>query len=111
MGNEATFIKSGSVWKKLVTDARRRGCFYDADEDKHLAQAITTALFELKQFDSLMSMDSPLFKEAKWRVCWFIIFLFALVIFVEDLRTVTLSSVLIALTFFSRRRNRHLLSS
>ncbi|KAK6243972.1 hypothetical protein QUC31_010381 [Theobroma cacao] len=69
LGNEATFIKSGSVWKKLVTDARRRGCFYDADEDKHLAQAITTALFELKEFDSLMSMDSPLFKEAKWRVC------------------------------------------
>ena len=76
MGNEATFVKSNSVWKKLVTDAKRRGCFFNADEDKRLAEAIITALIELEQFDTLLSMDSLLFKEAKWRVCWFISFLF-----------------------------------
>ncbi|XWS57205.1 hypothetical protein CRYUN_Cryun09bG0154200 [Craigia yunnanensis] len=70
LGNEATFVKSNSVWKKLVTDAKRRGCFFNADEDKCLAEAIITALIELEQFDTLLSMDSPLFKEAKWRVCF-----------------------------------------
>ncbi|XVF06351.1 hypothetical protein REPUB_Repub06bG0040500 [Reevesia pubescens] len=70
LGNEATFVKSGSVWKKLVIDAKQRGCFFNADEDKHLAEAIITALIELKQFDTLLSMDSPLFKGAKWRVCF-----------------------------------------
>ncbi|XVF06350.1 hypothetical protein REPUB_Repub06bG0040400 [Reevesia pubescens] len=70
LGNEATFVKSGSVWKKLVIDAKQRGCFFNADEDKHLAEAIITALIELKQFDTLLSTDSPLFKGAKWRVCF-----------------------------------------
>ncbi|XWS57203.1 hypothetical protein CRYUN_Cryun09bG0154000 [Craigia yunnanensis] len=68
LGNEATFVKSNSVRKKLVTDAKRRGCFFNADEDKRLAEAIITALIELEQFDTLLSMDSPLFKEAKWRL-------------------------------------------
>ncbi|XWS65220.1 hypothetical protein CRYUN_Cryun05aG0073700 [Craigia yunnanensis] len=70
LGNEATFVKSDSVWKKLVIDAKRRGCFFNADEDKHLAEAIITALIELQQFDTLLSVDSPLFKEARWRVCF-----------------------------------------
>ncbi|XP_022743877.1 uncharacterized protein LOC111294754 [Durio zibethinus] len=70
LGNEATFVKSNSVWKKLVADAKRRGCFFNADEDKHLAEAIVTTLIELEQFDTLLSMDSPLFKKARWRVCF-----------------------------------------
>ncbi|XVF41430.1 hypothetical protein PTKIN_Ptkin01aG0279400 [Pterospermum kingtungense] len=70
LGSEATFVKSRSIWKKLVIDAKRRGCFFNADEDKNLAKAIVTALIELEQFDTLLSMDSPLFKEAKWRVCF-----------------------------------------
>jgi len=41
-----TLLKSGSVWKKLVLDAKERGCFYEANEDKSLAQAITVALVE-----------------------------------------------------------------
>ncbi|XVE90676.1 hypothetical protein DITRI_Ditri20bG0096300 [Diplodiscus trichospermus] len=49
-GNEATLVKSDSVWKKLVTDAKSSGCFFNADEHKHLAEAINTALIELQQF-------------------------------------------------------------
>ncbi|GLT57704.1 hypothetical protein SLA2020_306570 [Shorea laevis] len=49
VGNEATLLNSGSIWKKLVTDAKERKCFYDADEDKSLAKAMTTALIELEQ--------------------------------------------------------------
>ncbi|XVE90671.1 hypothetical protein DITRI_Ditri20bG0095800 [Diplodiscus trichospermus] len=70
VGNEATLVKSYSVWKKLVTDAKNRGCFFNADEDKYLAESIITSLIELQQFDTLLSMDSPLFKEARWKVCF-----------------------------------------
>ncbi|OMO88691.1 hypothetical protein CCACVL1_08258 [Corchorus capsularis] len=73
LGNEATLVKSGTIWKKLVADAKGRACFYNAHEDKHLSQAITSALLELEQFDTLLRPDSPLFKEARWRVCLFII--------------------------------------
>ncbi|KAM7523914.1 hypothetical protein LguiA_013816 [Lonicera macranthoides] len=70
LGNEATLINSGFVWKKLVIDAKDRGCFYNANEDKNLARAITGSLIELGQLDTLLTMDSILFKEAKWKVCF-----------------------------------------
>ncbi|KAI8540971.1 hypothetical protein RHMOL_Rhmol08G0026800 [Rhododendron molle] len=40
LGNGATLINSGSVWKKLVVDAQARSCFFDASDDKNLAQAV-----------------------------------------------------------------------
>jgi senataxin len=63
-----TLQKSGSVWKKLVLDAKERGCFYKANEDKSLSQAITTALVELGELDILINNDSLLFTKAKWKV-------------------------------------------
>jgi len=63
-----TLLKSGSVWKKLVLDAKERGCFYDANEDKNLARAITTALVESEKLCILLSNDSILFREARWKV-------------------------------------------
>lgn len=69
LGNEATLVNSRSVWKKLVIDAKDRGCFYNANEDKNLDKAIKGALLELGQIDTLFNMDSLLFKEAKWKVC------------------------------------------
>ncbi|MBA0647109.1 hypothetical protein Goklo_015018, partial [Gossypium klotzschianum] len=70
LGNETTFIKSNSVWTKLVLDAKARGCFFNAHEDKHLNEVITTTLIDLQQFDILLTMDSPLFKHAKWKICF-----------------------------------------
>ncbi|KAI4299678.1 hypothetical protein L6164_033112 [Bauhinia variegata] len=35
LGNAATLVNSGSVWEKLVADAKNRGCFYSADDDKN----------------------------------------------------------------------------
>ncbi|KAE9466280.1 hypothetical protein C3L33_01804, partial [Rhododendron williamsianum] len=55
-GNGATLINSGSVWKKLVVDAKARSCFYDATEDKNLAQAVAGALVELNQLDALLQL-------------------------------------------------------
>ncbi|KAG5534408.1 hypothetical protein RHGRI_022508 [Rhododendron griersonianum] len=60
LGNGATLIKSGSVWKKLLVDAQARSCFFDASDDKNLAQVVAgckcTALFrkheEVKSFTS-----------------------------------------------------------
>ncbi|KAK9043680.1 hypothetical protein V6N11_072014 [Hibiscus sabdariffa] len=70
LGNEATLVKSDSVWTKLVADAKRRGCFFVSDQDKHLAEGVVTALIELEQFNTLLTTDSPLFKHARWRVCF-----------------------------------------
>ncbi|KAK1410594.1 hypothetical protein QVD17_37131 [Tagetes erecta] len=68
LGNESTLINSGTIWKKLVVDAKNRGCFYNASEDKNLAQATKNSLIQLGQFDSLFNLDSLLLKEAKWQV-------------------------------------------
>ncbi|KAI4299682.1 hypothetical protein L6164_033116 [Bauhinia variegata] len=43
LGNAATLVNSGSVWEKLVADAKNRGCFHNADDDKNLARAIEVA--------------------------------------------------------------------
>ncbi|KAK6125905.1 hypothetical protein DH2020_040354 [Rehmannia glutinosa] len=70
LGNGATLLNSGSVWKKLVMDAKNRGCYYNAYDDKNLSLAVSNALIELGQLSSLFSMDSILFKVAKWKVCF-----------------------------------------
>ncbi|GAB2286435.1 hypothetical protein Dimus_020842 [Dionaea muscipula] len=44
LGNGATLTNSGSVWKRLVDDAKSRGCYYDADDDCKLAQVIADLL-------------------------------------------------------------------
>ncbi|KAM7515937.1 hypothetical protein LguiA_005520 [Lonicera macranthoides] len=70
VGNETTLVKSGCIWKKLVKDAQARCCFYNASADTNLARAISGALIELGQLKTLLNMDSLLFKEAKWKVCF-----------------------------------------
>lgn len=37
LGNGKTLHNSESVWKKLIVDAKNRGCFYNIQEDKCLA--------------------------------------------------------------------------
>ncbi|CAL5330745.1 unnamed protein product [Camellia sinensis] len=59
LGNGATLINSGSVWKKLVVYAKARGCFYDVNDDKNLAQAVGGALVELNQLDILLKPEHP----------------------------------------------------
>lgn len=69
LGNAATLTNSGSVWQKLVLDAKNRNCFHNANEDEGLARAINTALVELGDLTSLFSTDSVLFTTSKWKVC------------------------------------------
>ncbi|KAH7852474.1 hypothetical protein Vadar_025206 [Vaccinium darrowii] len=70
LGNGATLVNSGSVWKKLVVDAKARSCFHDANDDKKLAQAVAGALVELNQLNVLLTTDSLLFRDTRWKVCF-----------------------------------------
>jgi len=53
IGNERTLTKSRSIWEKLVVDAKNRGCFHNATDDKTLDAAITEAAEELDEQDDL----------------------------------------------------------
>ncbi|KAE7998939.1 hypothetical protein FH972_003432 [Carpinus fangiana] len=68
VGNGATLDESGSVWMELVIDAKSRGCFFDADEDDSLAQAMTDAMAEHDQIHILLTNDSFLFRKARWKI-------------------------------------------
>ncbi|KAL8472338.1 hypothetical protein ACS0TY_029523 [Phlomoides rotata] len=68
IGNGATLLNSGSVWQKLVKNAKKRGCYYNAYEDKDLSLAIGNCIIEFGQLSSLLTPDSILFKVAKWKV-------------------------------------------
>ncbi|KZV53817.1 hypothetical protein F511_00083 [Dorcoceras hygrometricum] len=68
LGNGTTLLNSGTVWKKLVLDAKRRGCFYDSNDNPSLALAINNALIELGELDSLFDMNSSIVRTAKWKV-------------------------------------------
>lgn len=68
LGNGATLSNSDSIWKKLIIDAKNRDCFYNADEDDELSQAIASALVDLGPIQFFLNSDSLLFRNAKWKV-------------------------------------------
>ncbi|KAL7154868.1 hypothetical protein ABFS83_03G032600 [Erythranthe nasuta] len=70
LGNGATLLNSDSIWRKLVLDAKKRGCYYNAYDDKDLCLAVSNALIQLNELNSLFRMDSILFKESNWKVCF-----------------------------------------
>ncbi|KAG7564088.1 P-loop containing nucleoside triphosphate hydrolase [Arabidopsis suecica] len=46
IGNETTLALSGSIWAKLISESRTRGCFYDAADEKNLRDAMNEDLLE-----------------------------------------------------------------
>ncbi|XP_045829129.1 uncharacterized protein LOC123920847 [Trifolium pratense] len=68
LGNEKTLVSLDNVWKDLVLDAKKRQCFFDADEDKDLAKSILDTKKELNQLDDLLNADSVIFKNSMWKV-------------------------------------------
>lgn len=68
LGDGRTLASSQSIWEDLVLDAKRRQCFFDADEDKDLAKAILEVKKEFDQFDDLLNGESILFKNSTWKV-------------------------------------------
>lgn len=68
LGEERTLVNSQTVWTPIVTDAKNRKCFSNADSDEDLAKAITEVKKESGQFDDMIDKDSILFKRSKWKV-------------------------------------------
>jgi hypothetical protein len=68
LGNERTLVSQENVWKTLVLDAKKRQCFFNADEDKDLAKAIWDARKELDQLDDLLNANSVIFRNSRWKV-------------------------------------------
>ncbi|CAH8387938.1 unnamed protein product [Eruca vesicaria subsp. sativa] len=58
VGNERTLTMSGSVWTELVSDSKRRGCFYDAVDDKNLRDAMNDAMLNVDMSDAYSSFQS-----------------------------------------------------
>ncbi|PIN12997.1 RNA helicase [Handroanthus impetiginosus] len=68
LGNERTLIKSDSVWQALILDAKNRRCFFNADEDSDIGKTIIDVKKELEDLEDLLSGDSVLFKNSRWKV-------------------------------------------
>ncbi|XP_056844394.1 uncharacterized ATP-dependent helicase C29A10.10c-like isoform X3 [Raphanus sativus] len=58
IGNETTLALSDSIWTKLIRDSKRRGCFYDAVNDKNLREVMNDALLEVDMSDVFSSFQS-----------------------------------------------------
>ncbi|KAM0883980.1 hypothetical protein ACQ4PT_031290 [Festuca glaucescens] len=58
VGNATTLVSSKTVWRKIVADAKERGCFFNAKDDKDLSGAIIKAVIELDEVESLLNMDN-----------------------------------------------------
>ncbi|GFP95816.1 tpr and ankyrin repeat-containing protein 1, partial [Phtheirospermum japonicum] len=67
-GNERTLSKSDSVWEALISDAKRRQCFFNGDEDNDIGKTIIDVKNELEQLDDLLCGESILFKNSRWKV-------------------------------------------
>ncbi|KAI4355927.1 hypothetical protein L6164_004651 [Bauhinia variegata] len=70
LGHETTLVNSDSVWRELVIDAKKRGCFYNAQEDKSLGRALLFSLIEQHDVDTLKNIRLPLFRDrnTRWKV-------------------------------------------
>ncbi|KAL2897301.1 putative helicase MAGATAMA 3 [Bienertia sinuspersici] len=68
IGSGTTLAHSDSVWEKLVTDAKARGCFFDAKEDEGLTRAIAFTLLEPANLDGFLLGNALLFRRSRWKV-------------------------------------------
>ncbi|XP_020249491.1 helicase SEN1-like [Asparagus officinalis] len=64
LGNETTLIRSRSVWEKIVRDAKSRGCYYNARDDKSLDEAIIEAAVDLDELEDLLNMGKASWKKS-----------------------------------------------
>ncbi|KAF7010307.1 hypothetical protein CFC21_024728 [Triticum aestivum] len=68
VGNGTTLSNSKSVWQNIVKDAQDRDCYFDADEDKDLSNAVIKAVIELDDADNLVKMDSLHISKPRFQV-------------------------------------------
>ncbi|XP_038876924.1 uncharacterized protein LOC120069278 [Benincasa hispida] len=68
VGDATTLGDSNSEWEAVVSDAKDRQCYFNAEEDKDLADAIIEVKKVLLELDDLLNKDSALFKMVQWKV-------------------------------------------
>ncbi|KAL7106268.1 hypothetical protein ACP275_07G101400 [Erythranthe tilingii] len=68
LGNESTLSRSYSVWGALIYDAKRRDRFFTANEDCDIRKVVIDVKKELEQLEDLLSGNSILFKNSRWKV-------------------------------------------
>lgn len=59
---------SKSIWQKIIKDAQDRGCFFDANDDKDLSNAIIKAIIENDDAENLSKMDSMHISRPRFQV-------------------------------------------
>ncbi|KAI3955512.1 hypothetical protein MKW98_028457 [Papaver atlanticum] len=67
IGDGKTLTKKNSVWRKIVVDAKGRGCYFNAEDDKRLSKVIIDSLVECGQLNDLLRMKSLIFKGERWK--------------------------------------------
>lgn len=69
LGNERALAREENVWKKLISDSKKRGSFFHADQDPEMARAISDSLKELDQSQDMLDTNSVIFRNSLWKVC------------------------------------------
>ncbi|KAL8477758.1 hypothetical protein ACS0TY_029892 [Phlomoides rotata] len=54
LGNERTLTQSDFVWEALISDAKNRHCFFNADEDCDIGKTKIDAKKEFHQLEDLL---------------------------------------------------------
>ncbi|CAO1948540.1 unnamed protein product, partial [Urochloa humidicola] len=58
LGNGTTLSNWRSIWQDIVENAKGRGCFFDAKNDKDLSNIIDEAVAQIDSAENLHKMDS-----------------------------------------------------
>lgn len=72
LGNEETLKRRRTIWRKIVIDAKARGCFYNASKDDGLARVMTDALVGGKSLSrqfaamSVSNEERPPYRSTRW---------------------------------------------
>lgn len=67
LGNEKALVVA-DVWQDILYDVKKKNCFFNAEEDKELAQVIINVKCELNELDDLFDKESTIFRAARWKV-------------------------------------------
>ncbi|XP_071723216.1 uncharacterized protein [Rutidosis leptorrhynchoides] len=68
LGDGDTLFNTESIWKEIVSDAKDRYCFFNADDDGDLSKLLAEVKTELYQFSNLLNAQGTLYKDARWKV-------------------------------------------
>ena len=71
MGNEKALVEA-DIWQDILYDVKKKKCFFNAEEDKELAQVIVNVKCELNELDDLFDKVSTIFRAARWKVRTFL---------------------------------------